>query len=220
MHRVARAAAPSFAHSLTRLETSRLEAFSDGVFAIAITLLIIEVAVPEGHGPLLDRLVDQWPSYLVYALSFATIGVMWMNHHNICPLIERTTHGLVLANLALLLVVAFIPFPTKVLGENLRDVPLADKRTAALFYNGTFLLMAVLYNTFWQSAAWKNRLIKRGYESQAAAVSRVYWPGSPAYVVAIAVAFWSPIGSIIANTIVMFLYGLPIRGLNLEPDRA
>ena len=195
------------------METNRLEAFSDGVFAIAITLLIIEVGVPEGHGPLLDRLADQWPSYLVYALSFATIGVMWMNHHNILPLIERCTHGLVVWNLALLLVIAFIPFPTKVLGENLRDVPFADMRTAALLYNGTFFLMAVLYNTFWQTAAWKDRLIVKGREAQAAAVSRTYWPGSPAYIVAIAVAFWSPIGSIIANTVVMFAYGLPIRGL-------
>ena len=196
------------------METSRLEAFSDGVFAIAITLLIIEVAVPEGHGPLLDRLIDQWPSYLVYALSFATIGVMWMNHHNVLPLITRCSHGLVIANLALLLVVAFIPFPTKVLGENLRDVSFADQRTAALFYNATFLLMAIFYNTFWQTTAWRNRLIARGRESEAAAVSRVYWPGSPAYLIAIAIAFWSPIGSIVANTFVMFLYGLPIRGLH------
>ncbi|HYZ91997.1 MAG TPA: TMEM175 family protein [Actinomycetota bacterium] len=203
------------------METNRLEAFSDGVFAIAITLLIIEVAVPEGHGPLLDRLIDQWPSYLAYTLSFATIGVMWANHHNIYPLISRPTHGLVVANLALLLVVAFIPFPTKVLGENLRGVAFADKRTAALFYNGTFFLMAVAYNTMWQVAAWNNRLIKRGCEGAAAAVSRVYWPGSPAYVVAIVIAFWSPVGSIIANTVVMFLYGLPIRGLlHLQTDRA
>lgn len=202
------------------METNRLEAFSDGVFAIAITLLIIEVAVPEGHGPLLDRLVDQWPSYLVYALSFATIGVMWANHHNIFPLIGRCTHGLVVANLALLLVVAFIPFPTKVLGENLRDASFADQRTAALFYNGTFFLMAVAYNAMWQIAAWRNRLIKRGREAQAAAVSRVYWPGSPAYIVAIAVAFWSPIASIGVNTAVMFAYGVPIRGLQLDADRA
>jgi uncharacterized membrane protein len=202
------------------LETGRLEAFSDGVFAIAITLLIIEVAVPEGHAPLLDRLIDQWPSYLVYALSFATIGVMWANHHNIYPLIGRCTHGLVVANLALLLVVAFIPFPTKVLGDNLRDVPLADKRTAALFYNGTFFLMAVMYNTMWQIAAWKNRLIAPGREAEAEIVSRKYWPGSPAYLFAIAVAFWSPLASIAVNTVVMFLYGLPMRGLHAEPDRA
>lgn len=202
------------------METSRLEAFSDGVFAIAITLLIIEVAVPEGHGPLLERLVDQWPSYLVYALSFATIGVMWMNHHNILPLIARASHGLVVANLALLLVVAFIPFPTKVLGENLREVPFADKRTAALFYNGTFFFMAVAYNTFWQIAAWRNRLINAGCEARAAAVSRVYWPGSPAYIAAIAVAFWNPLASIGVNTAVMFAYGLPIKQLQLDTDGA
>ncbi len=203
------------------METNRLEAFSDGVFAIAITLLIIEVGVPEGSGSLASRLIDQWPSYLAYALSFATIGVMWANHHNIFALIGRTTHGLVIANLALLLVVAFIPFPTKVLGENLRGahgepITFADQRTAALLYNGTFFLMAVAYNTLWQVAAWKNRLIKPGCEEKAAAVSRVYWPGSPAYVFAIVVAFFSPIGSIVVNTIVMLLYGLPIRRLQAD----
>ncbi len=203
------------------METNRLEAFSDGVFAIAITLLIIEVGVPEGSQPLAERLLDQWPSYLAYALSFATIGVMWANHHNIFTIIGRTTHGLVVANLALLLVVAFIPFPTKVLGENLVSEPghpisFADQRTAALFYNGTFFFMAVAYNVLWQVAAWKNRLIRPGCEDKAAAVSRVYWPGSPAYVFAIVVAFFSPIGSIVVNFIVVLLYGLPIRRLQAD----
>ena len=203
------------------METNRLEAFSDGVFAIAITLLIIEVGVPEGSGSLASRLIDQWPSYLAYALSFATIGVMWANHHNIFAIIGRTTHGLVIANLALLLVVAFIPFPTKVLGENLigehgHELTFADQRTAALLYNGTFFLMAVAYNVMWQVAAWKNRLIRTGCEDKAAAVSRVYWPGSPAYIFAIVVAFFSPIGSIVVNTIVMLLYGLPIRRLQAD----
>ncbi len=199
------------------METNRLEAFSDGVFAIAITLLIIEVGIPEGHDPLAQRLLDQWPSYLAYALSFATIGVMWANHHNIFAIVDRASHGLVIANLALLLVVAFIPFPTKVLGEHLHgEISFGDARTAALLYNGTFFIMAVAYNTMWQVAAWKNRLIKPGCEAKAAAVSRTYWPGSPAYIVAIVVAFFSPIGSIVVNTIVMFLYGLPIRALQSD----
>lgn len=68
-------------------------------------------------------LLENWPSYLVYVISFATIGVMWANHHSIFPLINRASHGLVTANLALLLVVAFIPFPTKVLGETICGKP-------------------------------------------------------------------------------------------------
>ena len=80
------------------METTRLEAFSDGVFAIAITLLIIEVRLPAGGGPLARRLAEAWPDYLAYVVSFVTIGVMWANHHSLFHLIARCTHGLVVAN--------------------------------------------------------------------------------------------------------------------------
>src|SRR5688572_1573782 len=115
------------------METTRLEAFSDGVFAIAITLLIIEVHLPEGHDSLASRVLETWPAYVAYVISFVTIGIMWANHHGIFQLIARTSHGLVVANLLLLMCVAFIPFPTKVLGEHLTSTG-ADQRTAALFY--------------------------------------------------------------------------------------
>ncbi|HEY8202983.1 MAG TPA: TMEM175 family protein [Actinomycetota bacterium] len=98
------------------METTRLEAFSDGVFAIAITLLIIEVHPPAGSGPLARRLVEAWPGYVAYIVSFVTIGVMWANHHSLFHVIARCTHGLVVANVLLLMFVSFVPFPTSVLG--------------------------------------------------------------------------------------------------------
>src|SRR5260370_13608306 len=104
--------------TVAAVETGRLEAFSDGVFAIAITLLILEVHVGGQAGASLARqLAHAWPSYTGYVISFVTIGIMWANHHSMFRLIDRSTHGLVVANLLLLLCVSFVPFPTKVLAS-------------------------------------------------------------------------------------------------------
>ena len=95
-----------------------MEAFSDGVFAIAITLLILEIGVPAGSGgDLLKALGDQWPSYLAYLVSFATIGAVWFAHSVITEYLDHATTTLVRLNLLLLLVVSFLPFPTKLLAE-------------------------------------------------------------------------------------------------------
>ncbi len=102
----------------------RLEAFSDGVFAIAITLLVLEIRVPSAAqlaspGELLGALGALWPSYLGYALSFVAVGIMWANHHNLFRHIAFVDHGLILANLFLLLGVGFVPFPTALLAATL-----------------------------------------------------------------------------------------------------
>ncbi len=111
-------------------ETTRLEAFSDGVFAIAITLLILEIKVPAGpetqdHG-LWRALLERWPSYVGYVISFATIGIMWVNHHALFKYIRRVDRALLLANLLLLMTISFLPYPTAVLAEHLSDAGLAD----------------------------------------------------------------------------------------------
>src|SRR4029079_13892081 len=110
-------------------ETTRLEAFSDGVFAIAITLLILEIKVPAGpetqeHG-LWRALLERWPSYVGYVISFATIGIMWVNHHALFKYISRVDRALLLATLLLLMTVSSLPYPTAVLAEHLPD---ADSR--------------------------------------------------------------------------------------------
>ncbi len=101
------------------LSTARMEAFSDGVFAIAITLLVLEIGVPTGSGDDLPRaLVDQWPSYLAYLVSFATIGAVWLAHTVITEHIDRATSVLIRLNLLLLLmVVSFLPFPTRLMAQ-------------------------------------------------------------------------------------------------------
>jgi len=115
-------------------DTARVEAFSDGVFAIAITLLVLEIRVPPvdttAHGhTLLLALGRLWPSYLGYALSFVTIGIMWANHHSIFRYIRRADRYFVLINVMFLMCISFLPFPTALLAEYL---PEPDGRTLAV----------------------------------------------------------------------------------------
>ena len=171
-------------------DTGRLEAFSDGVFAIAITLLIIEVGVPhleEGQS-LGHALRDLWPSYFGYALSFVTIGVMWINHHALFKDIDRVDHPLLVLNLLLLLCIAFVPFPTAVLAEFLRDDENALAATVA--YGVTFTITAVLFNAMWLYAAYNRHLLDE-HVSEARARRRTlqYLPGTPLYALGIAIAF-------------------------------
>src|SRR5436190_24055036 len=124
-------------------ETTRLEAFSDGIFAIAITLLILEVRAPEAHDPrgLWRALGAQWPSYAGYALSFLIIGIMWSNHSHIFRLIRRADHMLGMINLLLMMTIAFLPYPTAVLARNVGDA--ATCGPATVFYSASILLTAV-----------------------------------------------------------------------------
>src|SRR5437870_12237071 len=101
-------------------ETSRIEAVSDGVFAIAITLLILDIKIPPaGGGDLYVELIGQWPSYFSFLVSFAFIGIMWMNHHRLFTHIARSDDVLLILNLLLLLGVVVVPFPTAVLALHL-----------------------------------------------------------------------------------------------------
>ena len=134
-------------------ETARIEAFSDGVFAIAITLLILEIQVPPQtpHGGLRAALVNLWPSYLAFLASFMTIGVMWLNHHRLFTLINKNDDGLIAFNLLLLLGITWLPFPTALLAEHLEG-PHADQTTAALVYAGSFFTIAIVFNVIWRYA--------------------------------------------------------------------
>jgi uncharacterized membrane protein len=203
---------------LAGVTTQRIEAFSDGVFAIAITLLILEVRLPPDDGsPLAHRLTEAWPGYVAFLISFLVIGIMWANHHSDFHLIGRATHGLVVANLLLLLCVSFVPFPTKILAEELRHAG-DDQRVAALLYNGTFVVTATLFNLVWRVAATGNRLIRPGADAQAAAaeVTRRYRFGVPSYLAAFLAAIWSVPLSLAINGGLALFYLRPRR----VPDEA
>jgi uncharacterized membrane protein len=174
-------------------DTQRLEAFSDGVFAIAITLLIIEIGVPhvEDGASLTDALLDLWPSYFGYLVSFLTIGVMWINHHQMFKDIERIDHTVLVLNLLLLLGIAFVPFPTAVIAEYIGT---SDYRLeAALAYGATFVVIATFFDALWLYAATGRRLID-AHVSDARVQSRTrrYLPGPLYYAVPMALAFINP----------------------------
>lgn len=125
--------------------TSRLEAFSDGVIAIAITLLIIEVKVPDvGAGELTRALGEQWPSYAAYVVSFVVIGIMWVNHHAIFEQIRTVDRGLLFVNLMLLLGIAFLPFPTALLAQYL-DEGGSNATVSAVVYSATMTFIGLAF---------------------------------------------------------------------------
>jgi uncharacterized membrane protein len=125
-----------------RVDTARTEAFSDGVFAIAITLLVLEIAIPEEEfDDLWAALADLWPSYLAYVTSFLTIGALWLGHHSIFRRLRRVDATLLRLNLALLMVVAFLPFPTSLMA---RALTTDAERPAVLLYGATVLAIATL----------------------------------------------------------------------------
>ena len=146
-------------------DTGRIEAFSDGVFAIAITLLIIEIGVPHvvGTESLSEKLVGLWPSYLGYAISFLVIGTVWANHHNRVRLISRSDHILLFLNIVFLMCVAFIPFPTALLADYLSGTE--EHRTIAVaVYSGTLAVTAIFFTILGLYAAGNYNLVDRAVD--------------------------------------------------------
>ncbi len=198
-------------------DTGRIEAFSDAVFAIAITLLIIEIGVPhlddEPPGTTLPQaLVGLWPSYLAYVISFLQIGVIWANHHNRFRFIERSDHGLLFLNILFLMCVAFIPFPTALLAEYLPGAP-AERETAGVIYAGTLAVTAVFFTLLWLYAAANRRLVDRGLDpSLLRAMTRRYLLGAVAYVLVFLLAFANVAASLALIVALALLFVLPEPG--------
>ena len=168
-------------------ETGRLEAFSDGVFAIAITLLILQIDVPLHSVHLLRDLLHKWPSFLAYALSFLVILIMWVNHHTIFRLIDRIDRRFLILNGLLLMLITFVNYPTAVLSDYLTS---AHASTALVLYNGTFVVVAITFATLWSYAAYKQRLLAPGIPPERIeAINRAYRRGPFIYFAAFLMAF-------------------------------
>jgi uncharacterized membrane protein len=178
------------------METARLETFSDGVFAIAATLLILEIRLDD-HRDVTHALLHLWPSYAAYATSFLTIGIMWINHHTIFEQIARVDRTFLVLNVVFLMVIAFIPFPTEVLAAHLQH----DARAAAFFYGLTNVAMAVMFSTVWFYAVRGRRLIAPDADERTInGISRAFRPGIPLYTVA-------ALSALISSWIAVGLYG-------------
>lgn len=190
-------------------ETGRVEAFSDGVFAIAITLLILEIRVPQpAAGPLGPQLLRQWPSYVSFVISFAFIGIMWINHHRLFTHIRRTDTGLLLLNLLLLLGVTFVPFPTSVLAAHLGH---PDQRLAAVLYSATYFCIAIFFNLLWRYVATSHRHLLGSEINEAAVVGilRQYAFGPLAYLLCVALAWINVPASLLANVALAGFFAIP-----------
>jgi uncharacterized membrane protein len=196
-HPTAGAAAPN--------ETARLEAFSDGVFAIAITLLILEIKVPhaETAHALSAGLRHLWPSYLAYLASFTTIGVMWLNHHRLFSLIHRSDDGLIAFNLLLLLGVTWVPFPTALLAEHLLG---EGQRVAGLVYAATFFALAIVFNVMWRYAV-RAKVVRE--HLNVAAITRQYAMGPVLYGILIVVALFNAVACLVLSALIALYFALP-----------
>ena len=158
------------------METTRLETFSDGVFAIAATLLILDVH--RARGSVTQGLLHAWPSYLTYAISFLTIGIIWVNHHTVMAQIGRADRTFLFINVVFLMIVAFSPFPTRVMADTLRS----GSRAGAFAYGLTFTLMALSYAAMWFYAATGDRLLRPDADPRVVSgITRSFKPGSAIY---------------------------------------
>jgi uncharacterized membrane protein len=200
------------------MTTNRLEAFSDGVFAIAITLLVLELNVPEGDH-LWHQLKEEWPSFAAFFVSFWVIGIIWVNHHGVLDHLARADRGVLYLNLLLLFTVVFIPFPTALLAEHLKSGE--DETVAAVVYSGAFVAMSVAYTFLWTYITNRKELL--GVEltdEQIKGISRRFLIGGPFYVVQLIVAFISPAVVLVINGALALYYMVAgMRSPTAETDR-
>jgi uncharacterized membrane protein len=192
-------------------ETARVEAFSDGVFAIAITLLILEIKVPSADsGDLGAQLLLQWPSYLSFFISFAFIGIMWINHHRLFTHIRKSDDTLLIVNLALMFGVIVVPFTTSVLAAHIGH---AGAKTAVVLYDSAYLVVAVFFSLLWRYAASRDgHLLDKDVDREAAEkITRQYNYGPLAYLIAIALAWVSITASLLINLFLALFFAIPPR---------
>jgi uncharacterized membrane protein len=188
------------------MDTRRVEAFSDGVYAIAITLLVLTFDVPGRDEPLQHALLHQWPSYAAYAVSFLTVGIMWTNHHTVMQQIGRVDRTFLLVTVFNLMFVAFVPYPTRVVAKFINT---DDRRAAALFYGITFTCTALSWAALWFYAALGNRLISAVADPRVVSgITRSFLPGTLLYGGATLVAFASATVSVILFGAIALFYAL------------
>jgi uncharacterized membrane protein len=198
------------------ISTSRLETFSDGVFAIAATLLILDVHA--GVGSLGTSLLHIWPSYAAYGVSFVTIGIIWINHHPVFTQIGQVDRLFLLINVAFLMFVAFIPFPTSLIAAHLRR---GDLGPAAITYGAVLTMTAVLFNALWFYASVGHRLLRADSDVHiVSGISRSYLPGPFIYLAATLIAFASADASVILFAAIAVFYVIESSLFSRKKDGA
>ncbi|MDQ6669523.1 MAG: TMEM175 family protein [Chloroflexota bacterium] len=190
------------------MSTSRLEAFSDGVFAVAATLLVVELHVPEVGTGLGSALLNQWPSYLTYVTSFGTIGIIWVNHHALFAHVRQVDRPLLFLNLLLLMTVSVIPFPTALLG---RYATAGDEgHLASALYGAIMILMSISFSALWWRVTADSRLIGRHLDPHRARQEGILFSaGLAAYVAAVGLSFVSAQLALLVYALTALFYVFP-----------
>jgi uncharacterized membrane protein len=200
-------------------DTARLEAFSDGVFAVAITLLVLNLRVPSRgvdvavksrpSADVLGYLATQWPSYLAYVASFLAILVMWINHHTLFKLIGRADRVLMIYNGLLLMLVTVVPFSTSLLAEYVTSNDFNQREVAAV-YSGVFILVSIAFNLLWRYAARERRLLDdSAHPAHVKGVTDSYRFGPLFYVAALLLALVNIPASLVLNIVLAIYFALP-----------
>jgi uncharacterized membrane protein len=188
------------------MTTNRLEAFSDGVFAVAITLLVLEIEVPGGEN-LWHDLKEQWPSFAAFAVSFWVIGIIWVNHHGVIDHLKRADRGVLYLNLLVLMTVVFIPFSTELFAVHLKSG--ADEKVAAIVYSSSFLAMGVSFGLLWTYVTSHREALGVSLtDEEVRSTRRSFLIGNPIYVLAFAMSFVSPPAVLAIVALVAFYYAI------------
>jgi TMEM175 potassium channel family protein len=206
------------------VDTGRLETFADGVFAIAATLLIlnINVAPTPSCSPLSCQILHAWPSYVAYAASFLTIGIIWVNHHTVMGQIARADRTFLMLTVAFLMVIAFIPFPTRLVAQYIGEVDNGNARAATVTYGITLTLTAVMFNAIWFYAARDRRLLRDDADEQVVrGISKTFVFGPWIYLGATVVSAIDPAAGAIAFALFALFWVIEssIFGRDRSPGR-
>jgi uncharacterized membrane protein len=189
------------------MSKARVETLSDGVFAIAITLLVLTIAQPGNYNHLAQELADRWPGFAAYVVSFAVIGIMWFNHHSIFAHFERVDRGLVYLNLLLLMTIVFIPYPTGIFGQALQKGQGAQ--TAAVLYSVVMAVNAYAWSALWVYASRGRRLLSPGFpETQRGIATVLFTIGSALYTITVGIAFISAYACLAFHALLAVYYAL------------
>ena len=201
------------------MDKARLETFSDGIFAIAITLLVFTIAQPVAadYHNLPHFLAVHWPSLATYALSFVIIGIMWLNHHSIFRHLHRVDGGCFYFNLILLMTIAFLPYPTGVFGEALRRGHGAS--AAAVFYSATMLVNAFAWSGLWLHASRGRRLLGPTFpESERRASTFAFTIGTAVYAVSVGIALVNAYACLAFHAALAVYYALDPLSRRVRPE--
>src|SRR5262245_52282205 len=200
------------------LRTARLEAFSDGVFAIAITLLVLEISVPVGsEEDLLRAVLDQWPSYLAYFVSFASVGAIWLAHTAVTEYLDHADRWLMRLNLLLLLFVSFLPFPTKLLAQSVNEEDAG--RVATTIYGLTLLITAVVLSALWRYAVSERLVRPDTTDADVQLLTKKLTPGLGGYAAMIVLGIFQPVVAVLGYLSIAVFYLIPFRSLRHQSRR-